>query len=67
LATYDVLDVPYLGTTTLLLAGLPLSDAQKERVRIMQLCNGRYYSCKDKALILDFHRRLVDSGIIYLK
>ena len=42
----------YLGTVILDLAGLPLSDSHRERKRLMQLCKGRYYSCKAREEIL---------------
>ena len=44
------------------LAGLPLSDSHRERKRLMELCKGRYYSCKEREEILAFHRRLIDFG-----
>jgi phosphoglycerol transferase MdoB-like AlkP superfamily enzyme len=59
-----VLDVPYLGLTLLEAARLPLSDAYKERKRLMLQCNGRYHSCADEGAILSFHRRLIDSGLM---
>jgi hypothetical protein len=61
---FDTLDVPYLGTVVLDLAGLPLSDSHKERKRLMYLCNGRYDGCAKRDEILVFHRRLIDSGIM---
>jgi hypothetical protein len=60
----DTVDVPYLGTLVLDLAGIPLSDSHKERKRLMYLCNGRYNSCAHRDEILAFHRRLIDSGIM---
>ncbi len=60
----DVLDVPYLGTLTLKLAGLPLSEANQERLRLMERCGGRYYTCANSSEILAFHRRLIDSGLL---
>src|SRR5262249_31624747 len=39
------LDVASLGSLILDLVGLPLSDSHAERLRLMDLCNGRYYSC----------------------
>ena len=64
LPPYETLDVPYLGTTILDLAGLPLSDSHRERKRLMLLCNGLYHSCKQQDEILLFHRRLIDSGVM---
>jgi hypothetical protein len=60
----ETLDVPYLGTVMLEAAGLPLSDAYRERKRLLALCGGRYYGCSDRQAILSFHRRLIDSGLM---
>jgi hypothetical protein len=64
LPQYDALDVAYLGTVILDLAGLPLSDSHRERKRLMSLCRGRYYSCPKREEILLFHRRLIESGVM---
>ena len=60
----DALDVPYLGSVILQSAGLPLSDSHRERLRLLALCKGRYYTCEKRDEILGFHRRLIDSGIM---
>lgn len=60
----DVVDVPYLGMIIQQAAGLPLSDANRERRRLLTLCNGRNYGCSNHRAILAFHRRLIDSGIV---
>ncbi len=60
----DALDVPYLGSVILQSAGLPLSDSHRERMRLLALCKGRYYTCDKRDEILGFHRRLIDSGIM---
>lgn len=60
----QVLDVPYVGLALLEAARLPLSDAYRERKRLMYQCNGRYHSCADENAILSFHRRLIDSGLM---
>lgn len=60
----EVLDVPYLGTVILEAAGLPLSDVYRERKRLMALCEGRYHGCASRDAILDFHRRMIDSGLM---
>lgn len=60
----DTLDVPYLGAVILRAAGLPLSDAMHERERLMLVCGGAYHGCARDGLILGFHRRLIDSGIL---
>lgn len=62
--SYQPLDVAYLGTVMLDLAGVPLTDSHRERKRLMELCRGRYYSCSKRDEILLFHRRLIDSGVL---
>lgn len=60
----DTLEVPYLGTVLLEAAGVPLSEAYQERMRLLRLCGGRYFTCKNQDEILGFHRRLIDSGLV---
>ena len=64
LPPHETLDVAYLGSLILDLAGLPLSDGHRERLWLMSLCGGRYYSCPRREEVLRFHRRLIDSGIV---
>lgn len=64
LPSYEPLDVAYLGTVMLELAGLPLSDSHRERKRLMTLCRGRYSTCSKRDEVLLFHRRLIDSGVM---
>jgi phosphoglycerol transferase MdoB-like AlkP superfamily enzyme len=64
LPPYEPLDVAYLGTVMLELAGLPLSDSHRDRKRLMTLCRGRYHTCSKRDEILLFHRRLIDSGVM---
>ena len=60
----DPLDIAYLGTVMLEVAGLPLSAAQRERKRLMMACQGRYFGCEPRSKILAFHRRLINSGLV---
>ena len=60
----DVVDVPYLGAILLDQAGLPMSEANRERLRLMRSCDGHYHGCARRTEILSFHRRLIDSNII---
>ena len=60
----DVLDVPYLGALLLNAAHIPLSEAQQERLRLLNVCAGRYFTCAKRDEILSFHRRLIDSGLM---
>ena len=64
LPDYDPLDIAYLGTVMLEVAGLPLSAAQRERKRLMVACEGRYFGCQPRSQILAFHRRLINSGFV---
>jgi phosphoglycerol transferase MdoB-like AlkP superfamily enzyme len=64
LPPHEVVDVPYLGLVVQQAAGLPLSDAWRERARLMALCHGRNYGCAPQQEVLAFHRRLIDSGLI---
>ncbi|MFN3891717.1 MAG: sulfatase-like hydrolase/transferase [Beijerinckiaceae bacterium] len=60
----DVIDSAYLGALVLEQARLPLPDSWKERARLMRACDGRYALCPDRQSILQFHRRLIDSGLL---
>jgi hypothetical protein len=64
LPEYDVLDVAYLSTAILQVAGLPLSEAQQDRKRLMATCEGQFFDCKQRDQILVFNRRLINSGLI---
>ncbi len=60
----ETLDVPYLPLVILEAARLPLPEAFKERRNLLAACGGRYYACEPRSLVLSFHRRLIDSGLI---
>ena len=60
----ETLEVPYLGSVLLDAAKLPLSESYQERLRLLKLCDGRYFTCRQKKEILGFHRRLIDSGLV---
>ncbi|MGH6791447.1 MAG: sulfatase-like hydrolase/transferase [Methyloceanibacter sp.] len=64
LPDYDPLDIAYLGTVMLDAAGLPLSGVQRERMRLMVECAGRYFGCEPRSQIMAFHRRLINSGFV---
>ncbi len=64
LPVMDPIDVAYLPALILYAAGLPLPDSDTERLRLMKACNGRYYDCPDREEILDFHRRLIEAGLL---
>lgn len=60
----DVIDSAYLGALILEQARLPIPDSWRERARLMRACGGRYALCPDRQSILQFHRRLIDSGLL---
>jgi hypothetical protein len=60
----EPVDAAYLGTLAMTAAGLPLPDSMKERLRLLDVCKGRYYDCPDRNEILGFHRRLLDAGLL---
>ena len=60
----DPVDVAYLPALILYAAGLPLPDSDMERLRLMKQCDGRYYDCSERDEILDFHRRLIEAGLL---
>lgn len=60
----DVVDSAYLGAVILEQARLPMPDSWRERARLMRACAGRYALCPDRQAILQFHRRLIDSGLL---
>jgi phosphoglycerol transferase MdoB-like AlkP superfamily enzyme len=64
LPEFDNLDVAYLGLMIMKATNVPLTDVYRERERLMHLCEGRYYDCPSRDAILDFHRRLIDSGLV---
>jgi phosphoglycerol transferase MdoB-like AlkP superfamily enzyme len=64
LPVMDPIDVAYLPALIIYAAGLPLPDSDTERLRLMKLCNGRYYDCPDRDEILGFHQRLIEAGLL---
>ncbi len=64
LPDFEILEVPYLSTIITNSAGLPPSEDYIARLVLMHHCRGLYYSCADKRTVLDFHRRLVGSGMV---
>jgi len=64
LPDFEVLEVPYLSTVITTSAGLPPTEDYVARLVLMHHCRGLYYSCTDKRTVRDFHRRLVDAGMV---
>ena len=59
LPVIDPIDVAYLPALIIYAAGLPLPDSDVERLRLMKLCDSRYYDCPAREEILGFHQRLI--------
>ncbi len=59
-----VIDSAYLGAVILEQAQVPMPPSWQERARLMRACDGRYALCPDRQSILQFHRRLIDSGLL---
>lgn len=59
-----LLDVAYLGTVLLEAAGIPLTDAYKQRKRLKEICQGRSFDCPRREMVLSFHRQLLDAGLV---
>ena len=60
----DMIDVPYLGGIMLQSAGLPLPELWKKRMGLMATCQGRFWSCPDHQMILDFNRELINAHVL---
>ncbi|HEY8579940.1 MAG TPA: sulfatase-like hydrolase/transferase [Beijerinckiaceae bacterium] len=60
----ETVDAAYLGAVLLQAAGLPLPDSWQARLELLRACGGRYADCPDRAAVLAFHRRLVESGLV---
>ena len=58
------IDSAYLGAVIMEQARLPLPPSWSERARLMRACDGRYALCPDRTSIMQFHRRLIDSGLL---
>ena len=60
----EPVDAAYLGALLLDAARLPLPPSWSERLDLMRACDGRYWTCPDRARVLAFQRRLADSGLM---
>ena len=60
----EPVDVAYLPSLILQAAKLPLPPSHTERLNLMKLCQGQYFTCTQQDEVLDFHRRLIDAGLL---
>lgn len=62
----EPIDVAFLGPTVLEAAGLPLSPAMADLLRLRDHCRGAFYACPDRAAVDRHLRRRIDSGTLDL-
>ena len=60
----EKLDAPYLPLVVQEAAGLPLDASFAEQKRILQRCQGVFYSCRHGTEARNFNRMLIDAGLI---
>jgi phosphoglycerol transferase MdoB-like AlkP superfamily enzyme len=60
----DTLDAPYLPLIIQEAAGVPLDPSFAEQKKIMQRCNGLFYSCAGGAEARRFNRLLIEAGLM---
>jgi hypothetical protein len=60
----DTLEAPYLPIVIQEAAGIPLDPTFIEQKKIMQRCNGAFYSCDGGAEARRFNRLLIDAHLI---
>jgi phosphoglycerol transferase MdoB-like AlkP superfamily enzyme len=59
-----VLDLAYLGTTIMEVAGVPLDPPSRARQQMRDQCAGRFHTCKARHQVDAYLTRLVASGLI---
>ncbi len=64
LPNLDSVDIAFAGAIFLDAARLPLPESWRERLRLMQVCAGLAWNCKQRDEMLKFHRRLIESGLM---
>ena len=60
----DRLEAPYMPLVVQEAAGLPLDPTFAEQKKIMDRCNGMFFTCADGAEARRFNRLLIDAGLI---
>ncbi len=60
----DTLDAPYLPLIVQEAAGLSLDSSFTEQKKILQRCQGMFFSCRHGAEARNFNRLLINSGLI---
>ncbi len=52
---YEVLDIAYLGSLLLDVAGVPKDDFYQANTLLRERCKGRYLDCKDTKTVTSYH------------
>jgi hypothetical protein len=52
---YPVLDISFLGSLVLDVAGVPKNDYYQANTLLRERCKGRYLDCKDTKLVASYH------------
>jgi hypothetical protein len=52
---YPVLDISFLGSLVLDIAGVPKSDYYQANTLLRERCRGRYLDCKDTKMVASYH------------
>jgi hypothetical protein len=60
----DTIEGPYLPLIIQESAGLPLDPSFAEQKKILERCNGLFYTCSSGAEARRFNRLLIDAGLI---
>jgi hypothetical protein len=60
----ETLDAPYLPLIIQEAAGVPLDPSFSEQKKIMQRCNGLFYSCAAGGEARRFNRLLIEAGLV---
>jgi hypothetical protein len=60
----DTLDAPYLPLLIQEAAGVPLAPSFSEQKKILERCNGLFYSCAHGTEVRRFNRLLIEAGLV---
>ena len=61
LRKYETLDITYLGSLLLDVAGVPKDAFHQANALMRERCAGRYLGCKDKSLLGSYHHHLFNT------
>jgi hypothetical protein len=61
LRAYETLDITYLGSLLLDVAGVPKDAFYQANALLRERCAGRYLNCRDKPLLGSYHHHLFNT------